>query len=96
MTITARIGQFFFFLGFLALIIFFATNQVDMPNYLALCTGTLMLIFGVYLMWTYRNPPRPSDRFSTWRKMGENRTKKRESLEEVKYSQGENRSDKKE
>ena len=96
MTIVALIGQFFFFLGFLALIIFFATNQVDMPNYFFLCTGTVLFFIGVYLMWTYRNPPQPSERFSTWRKVGESRTKKRESLEEKKYSQGEQRSEKKE
>lgn len=96
MTTISRIGQFFFFLGFLCLIIFFATSQVDMPQYPYLCSGVVLFALGVYLMWTYRNPPQPSDRFSTWRKLSTNREKKRESLEEQKYSQGEMRGNKRE
>ena len=94
MTIASRIGQFLFFLGFLALILFFATNQVGMPKYLFLCSGSVLFFIGVYLMWTYRNPPQPSGRFSTMRKMSENREKKRESLEDQKYSQSDQRSKK--
>jgi hypothetical protein len=96
MTLASRIGQFLFFMGFLGLIIFFATNQAGMPSYLYLCAGMVLLVFGIYLMWTYRNPPQPSDRFSTLRKMQTNRASKRESLEELKYSRGEQRSTKKE
>ena len=94
MTLIGRIGQFVFFLGFLGLVIFIATDQANMPRYAFLCVGVPLLIYGGYLMWTHRNPPEPSERFSTLRKMSEGRKKKQESIEEQKFSSAEQRSKK--
>jgi len=96
MSFYGRIGQFLFFLGFLGLIIFFASDQADMPMYIYFCAGSLLFLAGIYLMWKYRNPFTPSERFNTVRKMQEGRRVKRESLENAKYSQGEQRAQKKE
>lgn len=91
MTFRGRIGQFFFFMGFLGLVIYFATNQAGMPRYTFLCSGVLLFVLGVYMMWKYRNPPTPSDRFSTLRRMRENREIKRRSIEEQKYAASDER-----
>ena len=94
MTLIGRIGQFVFFLGFLGLIVFIATDQADMPKYAFLCVGIPLLILGGYLMWTNRNPAEPSQRFSAFRKMSEKSQKKRESIEEQKFSSVEKQSKK--
>jgi hypothetical protein len=94
MTLIGRIGQFIFFLGFLGLVIFIATDQAEMPKYAFLCVGVPMLFGGAYLMWTHRNPPEPSQRFSSLRKMSEDRQKKRETIEEQKFSNAEKQSKK--
>lgn len=96
MSFYGRIGQFLFFLGFLGLIIFFASDQAGIPMYIYFCAGSLLFLAGIYLMWKYRNPFTPSERFNTIRKMQEGRRVKRESLENAKYSQGEQRAQKKE
>lgn len=86
MTFRGRIGQFFFFMGFLGLVIFFATEQAGIPRYTYLCAGTLLFVLGVYMMWKYRSPPTPSERFSTLRRLQENRELKRRNIEEQKYA----------
>ncbi len=91
MSYTGRIGQFIFFLGFLGLVIFLATDQAGMPKYPLFCFGLVLIFFGVYVMWTHRNPPEPSDRFFTLRKI---RQKKSENIEAEKYAATEERSKK--
>jgi hypothetical protein len=96
MTFYGRIGQFLFFLGFLGLVIFFASNQAGIPMYIYFCGGSLLFVAGIYLMWKYRNPITPSTRFSTYRRMKEGKRVKAESLENAKYSQAEQRAKKEE
>lgn len=91
MTFFGRIGQFLFFIGFLGLVIFFATDQAGMPRYTFFCGGFVMFIFGVYMMWRYRNPPEPSDRFRMLRRMSENRELKRQEIEKRKYAASDER-----
>lgn len=91
MTFRGRIGQFFFFMGFLGLIIYFATDQADMPRYTYLCGGLLLFVLGLFMMWRYRNPPTPSERFSTLRRLRENREIKRRDMEEQKFSESDER-----
>jgi hypothetical protein len=96
MSFYGRIGQFLFFLGFLGLVIFFASNQAGIPMYIYCCGGALLFIAGIYLMWKFRNPYTPSSRFKTLHKVQEGRREKRESLEQAKYSQTEQRAKKEE
>ncbi len=88
---TGKIGQFIFFLGFLALIIFMATDQAGMPKYPLFCSGVVLVFWGIYVMWKHRQPPEPSDRFSALRKM---RQRKRENIEAEKFTATEERSKK--
>jgi sugar phosphate permease len=73
-----QVGQFLILLGIIGLIVFFVTDQVKQTNCLYFCSGVLVLILGVYAMWTGRNPPQPSERFRFFRK------KKDKSSEEEK------------
>jgi hypothetical protein len=71
MSLSARIGQYFFFLGLIALIIFIGTAQVDRPAYGFCCGGLVILLFGLFLLWRGRTPPKPSGRFRLLRGKGE-------------------------
>jgi len=94
MTFYGRIGAFFFFVGFLGLVVFCASSQAKTPIYSYLCVGSLLFFGGAYMMWKYRNPPVESDRFHTYRKMQEGRRKKREDLERSKFEEAEQRAKK--
>ncbi|GEM_PF-1372266 len=96
MTILARIGAFLFFLGFLGLVVFFATYQAETPMFMYFCAGSIFFVAGAFLMWKFRNPPETSDRFYTYRKMQENRRLKRENQEKAKFARTEERSRKEE
>lgn len=91
MSFYARIGAFFFFLGFLALVVFCASSQADSPIYSYFCVGSVLFFGGAYMMWKFRNPPVESDRFHTYRKMSEGRRKKQETLEQAKFNEAEKR-----
>jgi cadmium resistance protein CadD (predicted permease) len=69
MRFAARIGQFLFFLGVLAGIIFYITDQAGVPRYMFLLTGLILIPLGVSIMWRYRKEPEESDRFRTLRRL---------------------------
>ena len=59
-----RIGQFLLFVGLIILIIFFGTDQVRQPVYTYFCTGFILFLLGVVLMWrSYARPSAESRRF---------------------------------
>jgi len=66
-----QIGQFLIYMGLIALILFFITDQVDNPSFLFFCSGMLVLILGGYVMWRGRNPAPPSGRFRILRRKPE-------------------------
>ena len=68
-------------MGFLSLVVYCASSQAETPMYAFLCVGSLLFFGGAYMMWKYRNPPAVSDRFHFYRKMQEDRRKKRDDLE---------------
>lgn len=72
-----QIGQFLLFIGLVVLVIFFITDQAQSPNFLYFCSGAIILVLGAYMMWLGRLPSKPSERFSSFRKMQENREKKK-------------------
>ena len=78
MPFLGRVGQFFFFIGFLALVIFYASDQARSPIYDLLCSGALLFPLGLYMMWRYRNPPPESDRFYTLRRIRDRRLGKQQ------------------
>jgi hypothetical protein len=63
-----QIGQFLILVGILGLLLFFVTDQVRQPNCLYFCSGLVVLLLGVYAIWTGRAPPQPSQRFRLFRK----------------------------
>jgi hypothetical protein len=72
-----QVGQFFLLLGFILLVMFFITGQVNSPIYLYFCSGVLGLGLGAFLMWTGRNPVPSSERFRIMRRYSERREKKK-------------------
>jgi len=71
-----QFGQFLILMGLIGLIVFIMTDQVRAPNYLFFCSGVLVILMGVYMMWLGRNPPQPSERFRLLRKRTEKRAEK--------------------
>jgi multisubunit Na+/H+ antiporter MnhG subunit len=58
-----RIGQFFIFLGAIALIVFFTTGNSTTPPTMFFLVGAALLIFGIFLMWKDWKPGPQSGRF---------------------------------
>jgi len=77
-----QLGQFFVVVGFLGLIIFMITNWANNPTYTYFCSGSLVLLLGVYLMWTGRKPPEAADRFRSYRSLKRRREERRQASEE--------------
>jgi sugar phosphate permease len=77
MSFSGRIGQLLFFIGLIILVIFFATNKIEDPVYSFFCVGTLLLIFGLVLLFRGRRPPSDTGRFRSLRKMNEKDKKKK-------------------
>ncbi len=57
-------GEFFLVVGLILLSVFFATNLADFPAYGFFCFGSLLLIWGIYLIWRSYVPPPPSCKVS--------------------------------
>ncbi len=74
---TGRIGWFFFIVGSVLLLIFFASDLAKQTSYQYLCLGMLAVVFGIILWNNGREPAKPSGRFNTLRKMGESSKKPR-------------------
>jgi hypothetical protein len=75
---SARIGQFFLYIGLIVLVIFVATSQAQRPAFSYLCGGGLSLVFGIFLIWRVRRPPPEAGRFRLLRK-SENRPREKMS-----------------
>lgn len=69
MSFAGRVGEFFFFIGLMILVIFFASLQSGDPQFIACLSGGAMFVLGVIAMWKGRNPEPPHDeRFSILRR----------------------------
>lgn len=75
MSLKWPVGQFFVLLGVLMLILYFISTQTSSPMLLSFCSGVVLLMIGVYFLWTGRNPPTSSERFRILRGMSERRNK---------------------
>ena len=67
MSLTRRLGQFFFIVGLVLLIIFAATLQSGDPQFSLFLPGLFGFALGFLLIWRGREPGEPSDRFHSWR-----------------------------
>jgi hypothetical protein len=68
----SKIGRFFFFIGLILLVIFFAMDQAKNPSYGYFCVGIIVVILGGLLMMRGRQPPpTESMRFRTVRRWRE-------------------------
>ena len=75
MSLKWPVGQFFVLMGVLLLILYFISSQSNSPMYMSFCSGVVLLMLGVYFLWTGRNPPTSSERFRMLRGMSERRKK---------------------
>jgi 4-amino-4-deoxy-L-arabinose transferase-like glycosyltransferase len=66
-----KIGRFFFFIGMILLVIFFAMDQAKHPSYGYFCVGVFAVILGGALMMRGHQPPAESMRFRTLRRWRE-------------------------
>jgi hypothetical protein len=71
----ARLGQFFFFIGSILLIIFFSVDPGQNPQANLFISGIALAGFGIFLFWRGSKNPPQADRFRTLRRM-KNRPKK--------------------
>lgn len=77
MTFNAKIGVYLLVIGFLAMALFFASDQAGEPYFILFCAGVTIIPLAFYLIWHFRNPPTPSDRFSTLRRLQEQRRQRK-------------------
>ena len=67
----SKVGRFFFFIGVILLVVFFAMDQAKNPAYGYFCIGVIAVILGVTLMMRGFKPPDESARFRTLRRWRE-------------------------
>ncbi len=67
----SKIGRFFFFIGLILLVVFFAMDQAKHPAYGYFCVGVVIVILGAILMLRGQPPPPESMRFRTLRRWRE-------------------------
>jgi len=83
MSLSGRIGQFLLFVSLILLIIFFATDQARQPVYSFCCSGALILILAILLIWRGRTPPpETSARFGMLRRLRGDERDQEEEREE--------------
>jgi sugar phosphate permease len=73
----SKIGRFFFFIGLILLVIFFAMDQAKHPAYGYFCVGIIVVILGSVLMMRGHQPPAESMRFRTVRRWREQQKARR-------------------
>ncbi|MFZ0533835.1 MAG: hypothetical protein WAM09_11700 [Anaerolineales bacterium] len=67
----SKIGRFFFFIGLILLVVFFAMDQAKHPSYGYFCVGVIVVLLGGFLMMRGHQPPAESMRFRTLRRWRE-------------------------
>jgi hypothetical protein len=79
-----RLGQFFFLMGLLGLVIFFTTDQSQNPQYLFFCGGALLILLGTFLFLRAFIPPAESSRFRGVRKWRQQQAERKKARQEKK------------
>jgi hypothetical protein len=73
----ARIGTFFFVIGFGLFVLFLASDMAKTPQFDYLCLATLSISIG-WMLARRRAPPASAGRFSLLRRTRENMRKRRQ------------------
>ena len=77
-----QIGQFFFFIGVILLVIFFASDQSENTAWGYFISGAALIALGGYLMWRNRRTDLENNRFRAYRKMRDRPKKVKKKIEE--------------
>ncbi len=64
----SKIGRFLLFIGLILLVVFFAINQAQHPQYGYFCIGVVCTLLGGLLLVRGQQPPAESMRFRTLRR----------------------------
>lgn len=72
---TWRVGQFFLTIGLVVLVLFWATGEVNQPDWSFFCGGALAVALGVLLIVRDRPPPQETGRFRMIKERGRKRGK---------------------
>jgi hypothetical protein len=64
-----RFGSFFFFIGFILLVVFYATTQGPRPQVSLFFSGAFLLVVGFLILWKNWRKPSKAERFRMLRKM---------------------------
>jgi hypothetical protein len=72
-----RFGHFLLVIGIFFLVLFFASDQSDNPQFGMFFGGALLSLLGGLLSWKFRSQPTPSERFRTLRRMRNSSKKKK-------------------
>jgi hypothetical protein len=64
-----RLGSFIMLIGLILLVIFFASDQSQKPEFELFFSGSLLTILGGFMILRYRPPAQPSGRFRVLRGM---------------------------
>lgn len=68
---SGRIGQYFLFIGLITLIIYFASEQAQTPDYRFFCSGLVLFLFGAVIWWRAHEPAKDTGRFRILRQRKE-------------------------
>ncbi len=74
--ISFKVGQYLLVVGVLIMVLFFASDQAGQPFFSLFCVGVLLIPFSIYMMFRFRKPPAPSERFSSLRKWQQRKASK--------------------
>ena len=74
-----RIGKLFLFIGFLVFLIFLITDQLGQPDYRYLCSGSVILALGVYLLKKNKSSAVVDQRFRIFRRKQKEKENKPEA-----------------
>jgi hypothetical protein len=68
-----RVGVFLIIIGLILLVVFFTIDQSERALPGLFFSGLFSLLLGVGMVWHYREPPMPSERFRSVRKVMQDR-----------------------
>ncbi len=77
MTLTARIGRFFLFAGFVLLVLFFASDLANAPRFNLFFIGLAGIVVGILMLRRGRIPQEPSGRFRILHSLRSGKNKKK-------------------
>ena len=81
----SKLGRFFFFIGLILLVVFFAIDQSENPAYGYFCVGIILVILGALWMRGGNKPPDESMRFRTLRRWREQQKQRKAERKKKPY-----------